>query len=190
MQHLAVVFSCPTAPPTELYCKLKQKRKGYNNKREKCFCFFKLEATTEKAVKPEQWTISIMGWLDSLLTASFLGGGRPFCRRSLSLSLSRRSCERERGEWWRRSLERERDRRCLDRRERELERDLLLFGDLKQKRQMIKGGQRFIWAWIWKPTARRAIFRGFSVLFFLPGTWARSSTMSPISHWGMVSFHW
>lgn len=67
---------------------------------------------------------------DSLLNVSVLGAGRPFCRRSLSFSLSLRSSERARGEWWRRSLERERDRRCLDRRVRELDRDLFRFGDL------------------------------------------------------------
>lgn len=55
--------------------------------------------------------------------------GRPFCRRSLSWSLSFLSCERDR-HW--RSLERE--RRCLDILERDVDRDLLLLGDLKHKR--------------------------------------------------------
>ena len=57
-----------------------------------------------------------------------MGGGRPFCRRSRSFSLSRRSAERECGEWCRRS--RERERRCRVRRVREVEREHLLLGDL------------------------------------------------------------
>lgn len=69
-----------------------------------------------------------------MLSVSFLSGGRPFCRLSRSFSLSLRSCERERGEWWRLSLERERERLCLDRRERELDRDRLLLGDLEPER--------------------------------------------------------
>lgn len=74
--------------------------------------------------------------MTQLLSVSLLGGGSPFWRRSRSFSLSLRSCERERGEWWRRSLERERDRLCLDRRVRELDRDLLRFGDLEKKKDI------------------------------------------------------
>ena len=57
-----------------------------------------------------------------------MGGGRPFCRRSRSFSLSSRSAERECGEWCRRS--RERERRCRVRRVREVEREHLRLGDL------------------------------------------------------------
>lgn len=64
------------------------------------------------------------------LTVSALIWGSPLERRSLSLSLSRRSWERDLGEWRRRSRERERERRCRERREREPDRERLRLGDL------------------------------------------------------------
>ncbi len=76
----------------------------------------------------------------SPLRVSFLKDGSPFCRRSLSFSLSLLSSERAGGDRPRRSLDRERVRwyRDRSRREREPDRDLLerdddrLFGDLER----------------------------------------------------------
>lgn len=64
------------------------------------------------------------------LTVSDLIWGRPFDLRSLSLSRSRLSCDRDLGECRRLSLDRDRDRRWRDLREREPDLERLLLGDL------------------------------------------------------------